>query len=139
MYQAHRSWVLDLQSARSYVYTCTQTCANSCKEIHCKHIIFGGNYANIKRLELIFVVLSQFPQSHLEFCPCMQFLFTMKILSQASGDNQFISPFSLCSEAWDNVGIGGFIQYKNGIICTIENVSSAKPINSLTNLFQRSL
>jgi hypothetical protein len=31
----------------------------------------------------------------------------MKILSQASANNQFISPFSLCSEAWDNVGIGG--------------------------------
>jgi len=30
----------------------------------------------------------------------------MEILSQASADNQFISPFSLCSEAWDNVEIG---------------------------------
>jgi len=31
----------------------------------------------------------------------------MKILSQASVDNQFISPFSLCSEAWDCVRFVG--------------------------------
>jgi len=102
-------WVMDVKCSIIYAYTCTQTCANSCKEIHCQHTIFEGNYANFNRLKLILVVLSPFPQSNLEFCPCIQFLFTMKILSQLSVDNQFISPFSLCSETWDNVGIGGGI------------------------------
>lgn len=100
-------WIMDVKCSIIYAYTCTQTCANSCKEIHCQHIIFEGNYANFNRLKLILVVLSPFPQSNLEFCPYIQFLFTMKILSQLSVDNQFISPFSLCSETWGNVGIGG--------------------------------
>jgi hypothetical protein len=86
----------------------TQTCVNSCEEIHCHHNIFGGD-ANNKRLKSILVVLSSFAHSHLEFCPCIQFLFAMKIFLEASVDNIFILPLSLCSETWDNGGMGRLI------------------------------